>query len=188
MRWIAIAPLVTVACASIFACFAGQRVGPSESAAAFTQMAPVFQHPRCMNCHTSDAFPHQGDDQHRHTMMVARGPEDRGAAGLHCGTCHQTENQKASGVPGAPDWHLAPLRMAWQGLSVGALCRSLSDPAHGGMKPDEFASHFNTGLVEWAWAPGVDSKGRARTTPQIGHEKFVELAQKWVAGGAACPN
>ncbi len=188
MRWILLLALAVGAQTVAIASLASERVDRSVSAAIFMQMAPVFQHPRCMNCHTSDAFPHQGDDQHRHTLFVSRGPDDRGAPGLHCGTCHQTENQKASGVPGAPDWHLAPLRMAWQGLSAGALCRSLTDPAHGGMKPSAFVAHFNSGLVNWAWEPGTDSHGRARTTPPISHETFVALAQKWVAGGAACPD
>ncbi len=68
----------------------------------FRQMATVFQHPRCMNCHPRIDFPRQGDDRHRHAMNVTRGPADRGAPGLHCSTCHQSSNQTASGVPGAP--------------------------------------------------------------------------------------
>jgi hypothetical protein len=109
-------------------------------------MATVFAHPRCMNCHTEELFPRQGDDEHRHTPNVARGPNDNGAAGLHCRTCHQEENQAASGVPGAPDWHLAPAPMAWQGLSAGDLCRALRDPARGAMPPDQLLAHFDTGL------------------------------------------
>ena len=160
----------------------------AASQAIFLQMTPVFLSPRCLNCHTRAAFPRQGDDRHRHTMNVARGPHDRGAAGLHCNTCHQAANQTASGVPGAPDWHLAPLRMAWDGLTPGELCRALSDPKHGAMKPTELAAHFNTGLVRWAWAPGTDAEGRKRTTPPIAHDSFVALTKRWVASGGACPN
>jgi hypothetical protein len=98
-----------------------------EGRETFRQMATVLQHPRCMNCHPRTDFPRQGDDRHRHTMNVMRGPADRGAPGLHCSACHQSTNQAASGVPGAPDWHLAPLRMAWDGLSAGELCRALLD-------------------------------------------------------------
>src|SRR5579862_5132139 len=110
----------------------------AKSQALFLEMARVFQSARCMNCHPRAAFPTQGDDRHRHLMNVARGPDDHGAPGLHCGTCHQAENQTASGVPGAPDWHLAPLRMAWEGLSPGEICRALLDPKRGGMKPAQF--------------------------------------------------
>lgn len=159
----------------------------SKSADLFMQMATVFQHPRCMNCHTNTAFPKQGDGRHRHTMNIARGPNGHGAAGLHCSTCHQAVNQPASGVPGAPDWHLAPLRMAWDGLTPGEICRALFDAAHGGMKPDQLVAHFNSAFVRWAWSPGVDAHGRARTVPPISHERLIEITNQWVASGAACP-
>ena len=154
----------------------------------FREMATVLQHPRCMNCHSRADFPRQGDDRHRHTMNVSRGPADRGAPGLHCATCHRSANQAASGVPGAADWHLAPLRMAWDGLSVGELCRALLDPARGGMKPAQFVPHFRTGLVRWAWSPGADSRGHPRSQPPIAYEEFIGLTQEWVSKATACPN
>ncbi len=153
----------------------------------FRQMATVLQHPRCMNCHARAEFPRQGNDRHRHTMNVMRGPADRGAPGLHCSTCHRAVNQAASGVPGAPDWHLAPLRMAWEGLSVGELCRALLDPARGGMKPDQFIPHFRTGLVRWAWSPGTGRRGEPREPPPIPYEEFLALTREWVDRGTPCP-
>ena len=175
-----------IAIAGMFGAAAGQS-STEQSAGLFTQMATVLQGPRCMNCHTNTEFPRQGDDRHRHLMNVMRGDDNRGAAGLHCNTCHQAANQAASGVPGAPDWHLAPLKMGWEGLTVSQLCRAISDPAHGGMKPSQLVAHFNTGLVRWAWTPGVDSHGRARTSPPISHEQFIALTKQWVASGAECP-
>jgi hypothetical protein len=164
-----------------------QTPASSSSEQLFNRMFVVFEHPRCMNCHTGEAFPRQGDDRHRHTINVLRGPDDRGAAGLRCGTCHQSTNQIASGVPGAPDWHVAPLRMAWAGLTAGQLCRALRDPALGAMRPDQMVAHFNTGLVRWAWTPGMDSQGRVRVTPSLSHDEFVGLTKLWIASGAACP-
>jgi hypothetical protein len=120
-------------------------------------------------------------------MNVSRGPADHGAAGLRCATCHRFANQAASGVPGAADWHLAPLRMAWEGLPVGELCRALLDPARGGMRPEQFVPHFRTGLVRWAWSPGIDSRGHARSRPPVPYDQFIALTQEWVRGGAACP-
>jgi hypothetical protein len=154
----------------------------------FRQMATVLQHPRCMNCHPRTDFPRQGGDRHRHAMNVTRGPADRGAPGLHCSTCHQSSNQTASGAPGAPDWHLAPLRMAWDGLSVGELCRALLDPARGGMKPGQFIPHFQTGLVRWAWSPGAGPHGEMRETPPIPYERFMALTREWIDLGASCPD
>jgi hypothetical protein len=159
-----------------------------EGRETFRQMATVLQHPRCMNCHPRTDFPRQGDDRHRHTMNVTRGPADRGAPGLHCSACHQSTNQPASGVPGAPDWHLAPLRMAWDGLSAGELCRALLDPARGGMRPNQFILHFQTGLVRWAWSPGAGALGEMRAAPPITYEKFMTLTREWVDHGTPCAN
>ena len=86
----------------------------ARSAVLFVRLAPVLQHPRCINCHISTDFPRQGDDGHRHIMQVRRGPADSGVAALPCRTCHQPQNSPA-GVPGVEGWHLAPLRMAWEG-------------------------------------------------------------------------
>jgi hypothetical protein len=159
----------------------------SRSAALFLQMLPVLQHPRCMNCHTRDAFPRQGDDEHPHIMNVSRGTDGHGALGLRCSTCHQRTNQAASGVPGAPDWHLAPLSMAWEGLTPSQLCRVLFDPRKGALAPRQLAAHLGTPFVRWAWAPGTSAHGQLRSTPPISHRAFVDLAQRWVDSGAACP-
>jgi hypothetical protein len=172
--------------APIHAADAGESSG-TRSAGFFAQMVPVLLHPRCMNCHSHADFPRQGDDRHRHTMNVSRGPTDHGAPGLQCNTCHQAANQAASGVPGAPDWHLAPLKMAWEGLTQSELCRALLDPQRGGMQPGKLVAHLNTGLVRWAWAPGKNAHGTPRTTPPLSHEQFVELAGRWVATGTQCP-
>ncbi|HZT04062.1 MAG TPA: hypothetical protein VFA39_17555 [Steroidobacteraceae bacterium] len=159
----------------------------SRSAALFEQMLPVLEHPRCMNCHTNTGFPRQGDDRHRHIMNVSRGADGHGAVGLRCSTCHQSGNQAASGVPGAPDWHLAPLSMAWEGLTPSQLCRVLFDPRKGGLEPAGLAAHLETSFVRWAWSPGTDAHGRPRSTPPISHRAFVALARRWVATGAVCP-
>jgi hypothetical protein len=159
----------------------------ARSAALFEQMVPVLMHPRCLNCHSRADFPRQGDDRHRHTMNVSRGPDDHGAPALQCSTCHQAANQPASGVPGAPDWHLAPIRMAWEGLSPGELCRAMLDPQRGGMRPDKLVAHLNTGLVRWAFAPGTNAQGVPRSTPPLSHEEFVAVARQWVASGSRCP-
>ena len=160
---------------------------PGAGADLFVRMATVLQHPRCMNCHSGESFPRQGDDAHRHRFNVSRGPADHGAAGLNCSICHQSANQDLSGVPGAPSWGLAPVRMKWTGLTVGELCRALLDPSRGGMMPAQFVPHFQTGLVRWAWTPGQDSEGRRRTVPPIPFAEFMDLTGQWVAAGVPCP-
>jgi hypothetical protein len=98
-----------------------------SSLQAFGRIAEVLRHPRCLNCHPSGDFPRQADDRHRHRMLVARGPDDRGTPALKCSTCHQTENTADGRVPGAPHWQLAPRSMGWEDLSDADLCRVLKD-------------------------------------------------------------
>jgi hypothetical protein len=180
---------IAVGTACLLAWAGAQAAQPrsASSAQLFEQIYTVLEHPRCMNCHTGEAFPRQGDDSHRHTMNVSRGPGDHGAAGLHCSTCHQSVNQPASGVPGASDWSLAPVRMAWKGLSPGDLCRALRDPAKGAMTPEQMLPHFATGLIRWAWAPGTNSHGHSRSTPPMTYAQFIDVTRRWIASGAACP-
>jgi hypothetical protein len=182
-----VAGLVVMAAGVAFVGTPAAQDRREEGREKFRQMAAVLQHPRCMNCHTREEFPRQGDDRHRHAINVMRGPQDRGAPGLHCSTCHRAVNQRASGVPGAPDWHLAPLRMAWEGLSTGELCRALLDPARGGMKPADFVPHFQTGLVRWAWSPGARPHGETREAPPVPYEQFMALTREWIALGTPCP-
>ena len=122
----------------------------------FKQMAEVLRHPRCMNCHTFTDFPRQGDDRHRHVQMVMRGPNNSGFPTLQCSACHQTTNVADGAVPGAPNWHLAPLSMGWEGLSDNALCRVLKDTRKNGGKSIDALVHHMTDdpLVQWAWSSG----------------------------------
>jgi hypothetical protein len=154
-----------------------------ESERAFARIAEVLRHPRCMNCHPSGDFPHQGDDRNRHRMLVARGPDDRGTPVMRCSTCHQTVNMADGRVPGAPHWHLARRSMGWEGLNDGALCRVLKDPKqNGGRSVPSLVRHMTSDqLVQWAWNPGP------RSTPPLSQHDFHEAVKRWAASGAACP-
>jgi len=159
----------------------------TEAQQFFLRVAPVFQDRRCLNCHTATGFPRQGDDGHPHIMSVRRGPQHNGAIGLSCATCHQSRNSPA-GVPGVDGWRLAPLKMSWEGLPAGEICRSLFDPLRGGMTPDSLAHHLSTDhLVLWAWSPGVDLSGALRRPPKLPHDEFVALTKEWLSKGGLCP-
>ena len=89
-----------------------------EGLAAWEQVYSVLISPRCINCHTATNYPQQGDDRHRHFANVIRGGhEGKGVPGLNCVSCHQEVNADSTGVPGGPNWHLAPLSMKWQDLN-----------------------------------------------------------------------
>jgi len=154
-----------------------------ESLQAFVRIAEVLRHPRCMNCHPSGDFPRQGDDRHRHQMLVQRGPADRGGPAMECSTCHQTVNAAEGRVPGAPNWHLAPLTMAWEGLGDGELCRALKEPRrNGGRTMSALVRHMTEDQrVQWAWNPGE------RLAPPVPQFDFHEAVRQWARTGAVCP-
>ena len=71
-----------------------------EGLAAWQQVYSVLTTPRCINCHTATNYPEQGDDRHRHSFNVVRGPGGKGVPGLNCATCHQSANVIALVSPG----------------------------------------------------------------------------------------
>ena len=140
--------------------------------------------PRCVNCHPSDASPRQRDAHEMHDPPVTRGPKDDGVPGAQCETCHQDENVELARIPGAPNWHLAPIQMAWLGKSESEICTQMKDPDRNGHRSlaqiVDHAAHDH--LVAWGWKPGADRK------PAPGsQEKFGALVGAWVKTGAVCP-
>lgn len=161
---------------------------------AWSAVYSVLTSPRCINCHTATNYPQQGDDRRRHYANVIRGPEGRGVPGLRCAGCHQAVNAGSTGVPGNPNWHLAPLSMKWQDrndrpLSSAEVCRAVKDPSgnHGLAGPALLKHHAEDTLVLWAWNPGRRPDGTPRTLPPLGHSQFVEATRRWVEAGMPCP-
>jgi hypothetical protein len=154
---------------------------------AFASVATVLTSPRCLNCHIPGDTPLQGDQQTAHTMNVKRGSDGRGTPAMRCTNCHQDRNApEADGPPGAPGWRLPPpsTRLAWQGLSVGDICRAVKDPSrNGGKSLPQLIEHVRDDrFVNWAWNPGPH-----RSVPPLSHDAFVASVTEWIQGGAACP-
>ena len=161
----------------------------SDGLSAWQKVYSVMTSPRCINCHTATHYPQQGDDRHRHVANVIRGPEGKGVVALNCATCHQSTNADSTGVPGAHNWHLAPLTMRWQDmndkpLSSGEVCRSLLRLLDG---PHLLKHHEEEPLVLWAFSPGQHPDGTRRTLPPLTHTQFVAATRKWVEAGTPCP-
>jgi len=156
---------------------------------AFHKMMDVLTHPRCVNCHPSDHIPKQGDDSHPHYFGVARGDGNHGYQATNCNTCHQSENNVYSGVPGAPEWSLAPHSMRWEGLDRYEIAASMMDPdRNGGRTPEETLHHLTEHeLVLWAWNPGVDAEGNPREQPPVPKEEYIAAVKKWFAEGHIIP-
>uniref|UniRef100_B0T8C9 Isoquinoline 1-oxidoreductase subunit n=1 Tax=Caulobacter sp. (strain K31) TaxID=366602 RepID=B0T8C9_CAUSK len=161
----------------------------ARSVALFTEAGKVIQSPRCMNCHPVQRAPTQGDDRHPHNPPMVAGQSGHGPVGMSCASCHGPANfatwgQDIQSIPGDPKWALAPVEMAWQGKSLGAICAQIKDPArNGGRGLAELHHHMaEDRLVGWAWNPGEGRKPAPGTQGQFG-----ALVQAWIDTGAKCP-
>jgi len=162
----------------------------SASEAAFHKMMDVLTHQRCMNCHPSDNIPKQGEDSHAHYFDMSRGEDNHGYQATTCNTCHQSANNDYSGVPGAPEWALAPHSMRWEGLNRFEIAESMLDPErNGGRTPEETLHHLTEHeLVLWAWTPGVDAEGKARELPPVPKDEYITAVKTWFQGGHIIPS
>jgi hypothetical protein len=197
--------ILTTGCAAAIALSAAFAQAPSQplkppsefqsianqadrSRAIFAEIGKVLTHPRCMNCHPAGEHPLQGADHHEHRPVVWR--SDTGHFGTPCGECHTEKNvtlHEAAGyqsIPGHPRWSVAPLSMAWEGKSLGDICRQLKDTArNGGRDLALLQEHVaKDDLVAWGWSPGA---GRE---PAPGSQQAAgDLMQAWIDSGAECP-
>jgi len=184
--WALAAPAATRPAAKHPATAAGKKRDDAAKAA-FLAAAPVFAHPRCVNCHAPGDAPRQGMNSHLHTQDVRRGVDGRGKYGMRCAACHLSHNLPGEHLPpGAPNWKLpsAAAPLAWEGKAPGEICRMLKDPAQNGRhSPAEIVQRLQKNpLVKWGWDPGL---GR---TPAPGTQaEFTKNMAAWAAAGGACP-
>jgi hypothetical protein len=172
--------------------FAGIADKSERSRALFGEVAKVLTSPRCMNCHPVGDHPLQGDDHHTHQPPVWRGADGAGVPGAPCMACHTGRNVDLfpgavaayQSIPGNPRWQLAPREMAWEGKSVGEICRQLKDPArNGGRDLGLIHDHIaKDDLVAHGWDPGTGRVPAPGTQARAG-----ELVQAWIDSGAECP-
>lgn len=168
--------------ASSFASIADQK---ERSVALFVEAGKVIQHPRCVNCHPAGDRPMQSDNSHPHQPLVVRGEDGLGAIGMRCTTCHGPANFDPGRIPGHPQWHVAPIEMAWAGKSLAYICEQIKDPKrNGGKSMEQLIEHMaQDSLVGWGWNPGVGREPAPGTQAEFG-----ELIKAWADSGAACPS
>ena len=156
-----------------------------KSLVAFQTILKVLKDPRCMNCHPSDDYPRQGNDQHIHLFKVQRGANNDGGAVQKCQSCHQNENNAYTNVPGAPHWTLAPKSMGWIGLSDVEIGQRLVDKKmNGNRSPEDLVKHMTEDpLVLWGWKPGGE-----RTPVAVPFDEFKKALETWLANGAHVPS
>ena len=164
------------------AAFAGISDPAQRSRAFFAEVAKVLTHPRCINCHPATNRLTQGNDEHPHQPLATRETP--------CVTCHTDQNftlhERASyqSIPGHPRWMAAPIEMAWEGKSVGEICRQIKDPdRNGGRNLSLLHEHLaHDDLVAWGWQPGAGRDPAPSSQALLG-----ELVQAWIDTGALCP-
>ena len=164
--------------------FASIGAKNARSLALIQEAGKVLLHPRCVNCHPAGDSPLQGEDGRLHQPPVQRGADGFGVPGMRCSTCHLEANFDPGRVPGSPKWHVAPKEMAWEGKTLGEICRQIKDPGrNGGLSMEALVKHMaEDTLVGWAWAPGADRQ------PAPGDQQtFGGLIRAWADTGAACP-
>lgn len=176
----------------------GQAPGPTPTpapggaAATFLQVADVFYHPRCVNCHVEGNTPKQRDARDLHL------PDGRGIRpqrGDNCTRCHSSSPTTTGyDAPVAPvvgtmqPWSMPPASMAFEdssrmgGLRLpGDICRTIKQNAG---SAQAVVDHLTTDdLVLWAFAP---DNGLTPAFPQ-GHASFLQKMQQWVQQGGDCP-
>lgn len=167
-----------------------EKVQNEAAESAFTTMMQVIAHKRCVNCHPAGDRPHQGEDSHIHNFNVQRGEDGHGMEAVQCATCHQTDNNLNSGVPGAPHWHLAPRSMGWEGMSPIEIAQAMTDPQrNGGRSIEEIEKHLTEDpLVLWVFEPGVNNEGIPREKPPLTKDEYIAAVKAWVAEGAPIPS
>jgi hypothetical protein len=174
----------------------GQEVidnDPKTGLAEWTLIESVLTHPRCLNCHTMTGYPRQGDAREPHAPEVVGGSDGHGGE-AKCQTCHSNDNQAATGLPGASDWHMPPPALAWEGepgkpAPGSAICATLTRDGKDGSPDFERLIEYVqlAPVVLWAWEPGKRGDGTERQTPPLRHAAFVDALKRWISAGAPCP-
>lgn len=164
--------------------FASIADARARSVALFGELGKVLTSPRCMNCHSANDRPRQGDGMRPHQPPVFRGPDGMGLPALRCPVCHHAANFDPAGMPGHDPWAMAPSEMVWEGKTLSQICTQMRDPQRNGDRSlADLVHHIGDDtLVGWAWNPGT---GR---TPAPGTQLQAKaLVQAWVDTGAVCP-
>jgi hypothetical protein len=157
----------------------------ARSRAMFSEIGKLLTHPRCMNCHPAGDQPLQGAEHRLHYP-----PARRTGLGDTCAACHTDRNvtihvtASFQSIPGHPRWALAPLSMAWEGKSLGDICRQIKDKdRNGGRDLALLQEHIaKDDLVAWGWNPGMGREPAPGTQDAAG-----KLVQAWIDNGAECP-
>ena len=97
-------------------------------------------------------------------------------------TLHAQASYKS--IPGHPRWGLAPLSMAWQGKSLGEICRQIKDKERNGGRDLALLQEHAPKTTSWH---GAGSPAKAVNPHPAVRRKPGQLTQAWIDTGAECP-
>ncbi|TVQ41681.1 MAG: hypothetical protein EA370_01405 [Wenzhouxiangella sp.] len=147
-----------------------------------TQLAPSFQHPRCMTCHAVAATDFQRVNDDPPGVLPASHPVVN--ASTNCVSCHTSALLPPTGTID-PGWQSAPAAMDFRGLDEAALC-SMASQSVSGHSPLEHMTEDR--LVLWAVGDGRVPFGNPDlpTAPPHDIEAWRALVTEWVDAGMPC--
>jgi len=96
------------------------------------------------------------------SRRLERGAGGAGVPGAPCSACHTGRNVdllpgEVAGyrsIPGHPRWQLAPREMAWEGKTIGEICRQLKDRSRNGGR-DLAQLHEHMARTTWWPMAGI---------------------------------
>ena len=131
----------------------------ARSVALFQEAGKVLPHPRCVNCHPRGDRPLQTDRCGRISRWWCAAPTAMARRGCNARPAITTRISIRRACPGNPQWHLAPISMAWQGKSLGEICRAdQGSGAQWRQGPGRASSHIRR---RTRWSAGAGSRVRA---------------------------
>jgi hypothetical protein len=131
---------------------------------------PMFQHPRCLNCHQFGSLRSNGREFHSHRQLY------------RCDLCHQP---RLTGLlPG--EW-IAPLpSMDYTGLTPQQTCELIKRNMGAPYSDERLLRHMLKDVrIRWALDGGVTPEGKRPTVPG-GVAAWQRAVHEWAATGMAC--
>ena len=146
-------------------------------------IAPAFQHPRCLNCHAVEAtgFDNTGSEPFGlpagHTEVNASTPDSV------CQGCHIADYRPAGTID--PEWHAAPLANDLRNLSIAELCNKAKTVPGSATSAHQHLTEDR--LLVWSFHPELPfGNVFAEAAPPYNVEAWRDLIDLWRDAGLPC--
>jgi hypothetical protein len=149
---------------------ASWATSPASGGGFAETLYPLFQHPRCLNCHQFNSARSQGLSYTTHRSRYL------------CDSCHHPQ---LTGLKGG-EWQAPVARLDWTGLAPRETCELIKRNAGGADATRRLREHLlDDGRIHWALDSGM-IPGGSRPTPEGGSVAWRQAVQIWLASGMRC--